>query len=377
MIIGTELSKQFGASDGSRVRALDNVSFEVATGELYVLLGPSGSGKTTTLRVVAGLEDADRGSVTIADKLVFSPAQGIHIPPEQRPIAMVFQSYALWPHMDVYQNIVFPLRRGMRRVGAEEIARRVKRVTELLHLTEHLRRPVAQLSGGQQQRVALARALALEPAVLLMDEPLSNLDAKLRSQLRLEIKALTKAVGMTTLYVTHDQTEAMVMGDRIAVMAEGRILQEGEPAELYQRPRELFVAKFLGDMNFLAGRVEACAGGHAQVRTAIGPLAIVRRPNTPDTGKLVVGFRPEDAEFAGEAGENIYSARITARHYLGDAFLYDVQCGPFRFQLRRPNRERLEPGSDVLVHLPAESCVAFADGEPTQDQQLEPIETGG
>ena len=186
MITGRELSKQFIASDGSRVRALDNVSFEVAAGEFYVLLGPSGSGKTTTLRVVAGLEDADRGSVTIADKLVFSSAQGIHVPAERRPIAMVFQSYALWPHMDVYQNIVFPLRRGLRRVGPDEMSRRVKRVTELLHLTEQLRRPVAQLSGGQQQRVALARALALEPAVLLMDEPLSNLDAKLRAQLRLE-----------------------------------------------------------------------------------------------------------------------------------------------------------------------------------------------
>ena len=377
MITGTGLTKQFVASDGSRVRALDDVSFEVAAGEFYVLLGPSGSGKTTTLRVVAGLEDADRGSVTIADKLVFSPAQGILVPPEQRPIAMVFQSYALWPHMDVYQNIVFPLRSGMRRVGADEIARRVKRVTELLHLTEHLRRPVAQLSGGQQQRVALARALALEPAVLLMDEPLSNLDAKLRAQLRLEIKALTKAVGMTTLYVTHDQIEAMVMADRIAVMAEGRILQEGEPAQLYQQPRELFVAKFLGDMNFLTGVIRTGTAGHAEVATVIGPLALPRRPNAPSAGNVVVGFRPEDVEFVDATGENVYPARISARHYLGEAFLYDVQCGPFRFQLRRPNWERIEPGNDVLVRLPAASCIAFAGDEPMQDQQREAIKTGG
>ena len=377
MITGRELTKQFIASDGSRVRALDNVSFEVAAGEFYVLLGPSGSGKTTTLRVVAGLEDADRGSVTIADKLVFSSAQGIHVPAERRPIAMVFQSYALWPHMDVYQNIVFPLRRGLRRVGPDEMSRRVKRVTELLHLTEQLRRPVAQLSGGQQQRVALARALALEPAVLLMDEPLSNLDAKLRAQLRLEIKALTKAVGMTTLYVTHDQTEAMVMGDRIAVMAEGRILQEGEPAELYQQPRELFVAKFLGDMNFLTGVMKGDAASRAELTTAIGPLVLPRLPNAPYSGKIVVGFRPEDAEFADATGENTYPARIIARHYLGDAFLYDVQCGSFRFQLRRPNREQIEPDRDVLVRLPAANCIAFADGEPTHDQQLEPITTGG
>ena len=210
---------------------------------------------------------------------------------------MVFHSYALWPHMDVYQNIVFPLRRGLRRVGPDEMSRRVKRVTELLHLTEQLRRPVAQLSGGQQQRVALARALALEPAVLLMDEPLSNLDAKLRAQLRLEIKALTKAVGMTTLYVTHDQTEAMVMGDRIAVMAEGSAsCRRASPPSSTSSRASCLLAKFLGDMNFLTGVMKGDAASRAELTTAMAPSCCrgCRMRRTPE--KSVVGFRPEDAE---------------------------------------------------------------------------------
>lgn len=376
MITGTNLIKQFIASDGGVVRALDNVSFEVGTGEFYVLLGPSGSGKTTTLRVLAGLEDADQGAVAIAGKTVFSPRDGISVPPEERPIAMVFQSYALWPHMNVYHNITFPLRSGIRRVKRKEIARRVERVTELLHLTEHLRRTVAQLSGGQQQRVALARALALEPAVLLMDEPLSNLDAKLRAQLRLEIKALTKEIGITTVYVTHDQTEAMVMGDRIAVMADGRILQEGSPVAIYQQPSNLFVAKFLGDMNFLTGSIDAGTSLEAEVTTPIGKLTLFRRPKTPAEGAVVVGFRPEDAAFAHGPGDNVYPAQVTARHYLGDAFLYEVRCGPFAFQLRRPNWDRVDPGRAVFIHLPANSCVALAGDEAGQVQPIEPLPTG-
>src|SRR5262249_15810537 len=211
------------------------------------------------------------------------------------------------------------------------------------------------------QRVALARALALEPAVLLMDEPLSNLDAKLRAQLRLEIKALTKEIGITTVYVTHDQTEAMVMGDRIAVMADGPIRQKRTPTTIYQQPGDLFVAKFLGDMNLLTGSIEASPSLEANVTTPIGKLSLFRRPNTPAAGTVAVGFRPEDAAFAHGPGDNVYPGQGAARHYLGDAFLYEVQCGPFVFQLRRPNWDRVEPGGSVFVHLPANSCVALAD----------------
>jgi ABC-type sugar transport system ATPase subunit len=275
---------------------------------------------------------------------------------------MVFQSYALWPHMDVHDNIAFPLRRGIRRVTHEEAARRIDRVVELLRLKIQLHRPVSTLSGGQQQRVALARALALEPAVLLMDEPLSNLDARLRAELRVELKEITRSVGITTVYVTHDQTEAMVMGDRIAVMEHGRILQEGAPWTLYHQPAELLVAKFLGEMNFISGQIEPGNGQYARVTTLVGALNLVRSPTTPKEGSVVLGFRPEDAVLMRAPGENVICARVTARHYLGDAFLYRVRSGETSFAIRRPKAEQLEFGTEIFVHLPPSTCIAFGAG---------------
>jgi iron(III) transport system ATP-binding protein len=368
MITGARLHKTYVADDGSRVRALDDVSFSVHEGEFYVLLGPSGSGKTTTLRAIAGLDQPDSGRITIDGRLVFASENGVRIQPEDRPIAMVFQSYALWPHMDVHDNIAFPLRWGIRRVAAKEAARRIGRVVELLRLKTQLRRPVSTLSGGQQQRVALARALALEPAVLLMDEPLSNLDARLRAQLRIELKEITRSIGITTLYVTHDQTEAMVMGDRIAVMAHGRILQEGAPWTLYQQPTELLVAKFLGEMNFISGQIEPGHGHFAAVTTSVGPLILARSPTTPAQGPVVLGFRPEDAVLMRAPGENVFSARVTARHYLGDAFLYQASSGELSFGIRRPKAEQLELGAEIFVHLPPTACIAFRDNT---DQSVE------
>src|SRR5260370_10534720 len=229
MIAGARLRRTYVADDGSRVRALDDVSFAVREREFYVLLGPSGSGKTTTLRAIAGLDQPDSGRIAINGRVVFASENGIGIPPEERPIAMVFQSYALWPHMDVHDNIAFPLRRGIRRVPQEEAARRVGRVVELLRLKSELHRPVSTLSGGQQQRVALARALALEPAGVLVDEPRSDLEARLRARLRVELKEITRSIGITTVYVTHDQTEPLLMADRLPVMDPAPLLQEGAP----------------------------------------------------------------------------------------------------------------------------------------------------
>ena len=372
MITGARLHKTYVGDDGSRVRALDDVNFSVQEREFYVLLGPSGSGKTTTLRAIAGLDQPDSGQIAINGRLVFASENGICIPPEERPIAMVFQSYALWPHMDVHDNIAFPLRWGIRRVSKEEMARRVSRVVELLRLKTQLHRPVSTLSGGQQQRVALARALALEPAVLLMDEPLSNLDARLRAQLRTELKEITRSIGITTLYVTHDQTEAMVMGDRIAVMAHGRILQEGPPGTLYQQPTELFVAKFLGEMNFISGQIEPGDGRCARVATSVGPLNLVRLPTTPTQGSVMLGFRPEDAVLMRAPGENVISARVTARHYLGDTFLYQACSGEISFDIRRPKAEQIELGAEIFVHLPPTACIAFrGDAEPSAEEQFQ------
>jgi iron(III) transport system ATP-binding protein len=365
MIVGRSLSKTFRAAERRQgnVPVLRDVSFSIKEGEFYILLGPSGSGKTTTLRAVAGLEQPDAGEIDINGEVVFSAQQGVNVAPERRPIAMVFQSYALWPHMNVYENIAFPLRRGIRRVSRDDIAPRIRRVLELLHLTEHAQRPIATLSGGQQQRVALARALALEPAVLLMDEPLSNLDAKLRAQLRVELKELTRQIGITTLYVTHDQLEAMVMGDRVAVMSQGRILQEGRPSELYQHPRDLFVARFLGEMNFISGRVQSANSANAHVVTEAGALVTRRIEGSPSSGEVLAGFRPEDAMLVEHDSANTLRGTVASSHYLGDIMLHEIRVGTSLAQIRRPKSDTLKPGQDVILYVPPECCIAFANDE--------------
>ena len=369
MITCRNLTKTYVAPDQRTVTALKNVNLSIDQGEFFVMLGPSGSGKTTTLRSIAGLEQPDQGDILINGRVVLSSANSIRVPPEERPIAMVFQSYALWPHMDVYGNVAFPLRNGIRRVAREEMTRRVEKALDLLHLQPQAHRSVATLSGGQQQRVALARALALEPAVLLMDEPLSNLDARLRAQLRIELKDLTRAIGITTVYVTHDQTEAMVMGDRIAVMNHGTILQEGSPQELYQRPTSLFVAKFLGEMNFLAGVIQSYDGQFARVATSAGPLIAVRSAEAPTQGSVVVGIRLEDASLAAGPGENVIHARVTARHYLGDTFLYEMQSGAQPLQIRLSKQARLEIDTEVYLAFPRECCIVFRGDGMTESNQ--------
>lgn len=342
------------------VGAVRDVSFELVEGEFYVLLGPSGSGKTTTLRCVAGLEEPTDGEILIDGQLVFSRSRNIFIPPEDRPVAMVFQSYALWPHLNVFDNIAFPLRYGSRRLRSRDVKRRVVEVVEMLRLTEQIYRPVTRLSGGQQQRVALARALALEPKLLLMDEPLSNLDARLRAQLRMELTRLTKRIRITTLYVTHDQAEAMVMGDRIAVMDGGLIRQEGSPRELYNCPKSVFVARFLGDMNFFGGTLESTQAGMASVSTVGGVLTVTRTDNAPACGPVWVGVRLEDLTPASGPGQNALRACVTARHFLGDAFVYELRVGSNTLQMKRPPSDLFEPGQEIWLHLPPESTLAFA-----------------
>jgi iron(III) transport system ATP-binding protein len=351
MITAKSLKKRFITDKGQIVDALNDVSFEVAEGEFYVLLGPSGSGKTTTLRAVAGLETPDTGFMQIEDQTVFSSDQSLNIAPEERPVSMVFQSYALWPHMNVQQNIEFPLRHGVRRVDAAEIERRVASVSKTLQLTPYLKRPISQLSGGQQQRVALGRAMALEPAVLLMDEPLSNLDAKLRAQLRIEIKNLTKSLGITTLYVTHDQVEAMVMGDRIAVMNGGAIVEEGTPSELYKHPRSEFVANFLGDMNFLPCALTPATNGMTNVDTVLGAFAVAAQPDRPNVGAARIGFRPEDIHL-GQIDHSVhFTARVLHSYYLGEAISCDLYVGGQTIAARLPNTSKITGGEDTVFSI--------------------------
>ena len=254
-----DLQKTFTTPEGP-VHVIHGVSFSVAEGTCYVLLGPSGCGKTTALRCIAGLEQADSGSISIGGMVVSDPAQGLYVPVHQRPIGMVFQSYAIWPHMNVFENVAYPLKAARPRPAKDEIEARVMQMLKLVGMDTLATRPASRLSGGQQQRVALARALVRKPKLLLLDEPLSNLDARLRESMRNELSDMIAQIGVTALFVTHDQAEAFALADRLAVMHQGQILQEGEPRDIYARPQKSFVATFLGAANVLEGVVHADVG---------------------------------------------------------------------------------------------------------------------
>ncbi len=364
MITVRNLRKVFRSKTEEIVAAVDDVSFAVAEGDFYVLLGPSGSGKTTTLRCIAGLESADNGEITIGGQTVYASSRNFEIPAENRPIGMVFQSYALWPHMNVSENILFPLKHGSRRLPRNQSRDRLDRVLDVLQLEGLAKRPVTKLSGGQQQRVALARALALEPKVLLMDEPLSNLDAKLRTDVRSELKDLTKRVGITTLYVTHDQIEALVLGDVISVMNHGRILQEGSPWEVYRQPQDIFVAGFLGDVNTVDGVVTAVEGTGCTFETGFGPIRASCPGDIVADAPGVLVIRMEDLRRTHDGGANRVQATVRNRQFLGDSFVYALACGGSELMLKLPVDEVLDTGESIFVELPPDRAFVFAAPEP-------------
>jgi ABC-type sugar transport system ATPase subunit len=311
--------------------AVDNLDIEVADGEFLVLVGPSGCGKTTALRMLAGLEDITSGRILIGDRVVNNIAPGA------RDVAMVFQSYALYPHMTVYDNLAFGLRNH--KVAKPEIDNRVRRTAEVLELGDLLKRKPRQLSGGQRQRVALGRAIVREPEAFLMDEPLSNLDAALRVQTRAEILRLQKRLGTTTIYVTHDQIEAMTMGDRIAVMSKGELQQLGTPEELYEHPANTFVARFIGSpaMNMLPSSVLGIGGA----------------------GRLA-GFRPEHVRLGnGRAGAGSYEAAVEVVEYLGDEQLAHVRLGDHEIVVKLPVEPRLQAGERETFSVPLDKVLLF------------------
>ncbi len=360
----SRLSKTFQFRD-SPVRALDGVDLNIEKGEFFVLLGPSGCGKTTMLRSIAGLERPDSGAIVIDGESVFSDEGRNFVPPEHRPIGMVFQSYAVWPHMDVFENVAFPLRKGVRRLRGEDLESRTMEVLDLLGLAEMADRPVTTLSGGQQQRVALARALALRPKVLLMDEPLSNLDFKLQVRLRAQLKELMHRLELTTVYVTHNQAEAMETGDRIAVMDHGRIVQLGGPREIYQRPTDEFVARFIGEMSLVPANLIETSNGFAMLDSAIGRL----RAAAPDTTRLapgspcLLGIRPEDLRLVAkddDAPENAVRGTIASRQFVGEAMVYTVRIGDVPVRAKLHHSVELADGDEVVLHLPPERCAAVA-----------------
>ncbi|MPZ59360.1 MAG: ATP-binding cassette domain-containing protein [Rhizobiales bacterium] len=379
MLAITTLHKAFQVS-GTSIAALRGLDLEIARGEFFVLLGPSGCGKTTMLRCIAGLERPGSGTIVIDDTVVFSTRPQLWVPPERRPIGMVFQSYAVWPHMDVYENIAFPLREGVRNLERGRIAERVRSVLDLLGLNDLANRPVTTLSGGQQQRVALARALALQPKVLLMDEPLSNLDLRLQIYLRRQIKELMHRLGLTTVYVTHNQSEALEIGDRIAVMENGRIVQIGRPIELYRNPEHETVARFIGEMNLIEGRVAFTEGDYAVAETALGVLRAhaPRSTSLPPGERCFVGVRPEDIEVGtGHAppGPNECSGTVTTVRFIGDGLAYTCQVGSLELKLKAHRRTELAPGAEVRLAFSPEFCVLIKprDEEPRGEDEAEQL----
>ncbi|MCX7818748.1 MAG: ABC transporter ATP-binding protein [Kiritimatiellae bacterium] len=313
------LTKRFGG----RV-ALDEVSAKIEPGELFFLLGPSGCGKTTLLRCVAGLCRPDAGRIRL------DGADITDRPTHLRGTAMVFQSYALWPHMTVFENVAFALR--VQRRSAAEVRRRAMQALERVRLADRADARPAELSGGQQQRVALARALAAEPRCLLLDEPLSNLDAQLRLEMRGEIRRLCREAGLTTLYVTHDQREAIAIADRLAVLRDGRLEQCGTPEEVYARPANRFVARFLGAANFLEGRIVGRSGGALRVETPVGTVLASCGVNYPAEGRVVtLCVRPEACRLLTDRvaveGPNVFAARLVRSVWLGETVRHEVQVG--------------------------------------------------
>ena len=312
------LNKCFSVSDGV-VAAIKSLDLDVAEGELFVIVGASGSGKTTLLRCIAGLETPDIGEIRIAGRVVSSDHPPTWVPPQRRQLGMVFQSYAVWPHLTVYENVALPLAEGAQRIARKEVANRVKEALRLVQLEEQADRPATLLSGGQQQRVALARAIAVNSRILLMDEPLSNLDARLREEVRGKIRELAKQLGSTVLYVTHDQIEAMAIADKIALMQAGELLQVGAPPEIYHKPTRPEVADFFGSVNWFDGKI--LAAGLAE--SPIGNLQILG--SSQPGARVLLGFRPECVAFTDSHtanGANYFAAQLRSSTFLGDQFLF-------------------------------------------------------
>jgi len=348
-------TKRFGA-----MAAANDVTLTVEEGELFTLLGPSGCGKTTLLRLIAGFYAPDAGEIRFDDRRVNE------VPPHERGIGMVFQNYALWPHMTVAQNVAYGLK--LRKVPSGDVEQRVHAVLEKVKLGGLDQRYPGQLSGGQQQRVALARALVLNPEILLLDEPLSNLDAKIRIQVRAEIRKLQKELGITTIYVTHDQEEALTLSDRIAVFDKGRLLEVGPPKSLYERPVTLFVADFIGINNQIEGTVIAVDGARRELRarTALGEWSASCAEKLAVGSSCVLCIRPENVALdeAGDASMNVASGQIAFAAYLGNTLRYDVDLGQgtiFKVDIRDPwHHVPLAMGADVRIAFPAGVTVAIA-----------------
>ena len=351
------VSKRFGA-----VQAADGLTLDVRKGEIFTLLGPSGCGKTTALRTVAGLERPDDGEIYVGDRLLVSVPRRVFVPPHKRKMGMVFQSYAIWPHLTVFENVAYPLR--ARRVGGQALRDKVLGALDLVGLQGLEDRPGPLLSGGQQQRVALARALVYEPDILLLDEPFSNLDAKLREYMRVEVKRLQRRVGITVLFVTHDQVEALSLSDRIAVLEAGRVVQVGSPRELYERPREHFVRDFLGKSAVLRGEI-ASVGPDDRLEVAVAgqPHPVLLRHALDGEPRLsqpvFLAIRPEDVVLddgpADGDANNRLQGTIDTLLFNGDRYECHVQLGADEIVVYLPRHTLYREGQRIHLRFPPEA----------------------
>ena len=361
------LEKYFG-EDKERVHVLKGVTLRIPEGSLYTFLGPSGCGKTTTLRCVAGLERPDGGRINIGGQTVFASGERVYVPTNKRPIGMVFQSYAIWPHMTVAENVAYPL--TIHRRPKAEIKKRVSDVLKVVGLDGLEDRPAPKLSGGQQQRVAFACAFINEPKVMLLDEPLSNLDAKLRVQMRSEIKSLQRRTNITTIFVTHDQAEALAISDQIAVMHGGKLIEIGSPHQLYTRPKRKFTATFLGLTNLIEGKVvDADGDGRpGKLQTKKGLLSFIPATPLKKDQAAVISIRPENIplhKVKPEGLDNVLEGTVTEAIFMGDAYQCKVAVGDDILAVHTHPFNAVHPGDKVYLHLDPGSC----NGLPADDTE--------
>jgi len=361
------LQKTFTTSQGL-VHAIRNLDLEIKDGEFFSLLGPSGCGKTTTIRCIAGLETPDDGEIWLDDQLVYSKARNKLVPAHLRKLGIVFQSYAIWPHMNVFDNIAFPMKHGSGgKYTKAEIEESVTRACKLVQLAGFEYRPSTQLSGGQQQRVALARCLVKDPNIVLLDEPLSNLDAKLRAETRIELRRLVKSIGATAVYVTHDQVEAFAVSDRIGVMLNGELIQVGTPREIYLKPQHEFIADFVGRINFLDGTVvqDDKRQGEKVVETKIGRLASKDLEDIPAGNKVKIGVRAENIKILKKMpkdAENCFTGVVKSAVFLGEYISCEIEIDGQLIDLNAPPEYHIVVGSEVSVLLPRDLIVVIPCG---------------
>jgi iron(III) transport system ATP-binding protein len=349
-------------SEGKRIRALADVDLNIPTKQIFTLLGPSGCGKTTLLRCIVGLETPDSGEISIGAETVWSSKKGIFVPPEKRGLNMVFQTYAIWPHMNVFDNVAYPLQ--TRKEPKKDIIEKVKKTLRFVQLEGFENRPATKLSGGQQQRVALARALVAEPKVILFDEPLSNLDAKLREETRKELREFLTELKITAVYVTHDRVEALALSDAIAVMKDGRIIETGSPKKIYFNSDHQFVADFIGRANLIEGTVRVIEDSYAIIDSGIGAITCLKRPDTAPGNTVSICIRPEFIKVMEKdtrESRNIFRGKVDSLVFVGDAYEGDIIIGSTPLFTKLESTLSIRAGDEITLVFDPDHCFVISE----------------